>query len=95
MVIYLLRPWVSGGRLLGGTATAHSEGARLSQEEQVPGRLSRCSSVEVSLCDSLIKSHTADLGPHAAHHVLTFLRSLKRRTLLPGQANPASLFHEY
>ena len=47
----------SGGRLLGGTATAHSEGARLLQEEQVPGRLSRCSPVEVPLCDAAL-GHT-------------------------------------
>lgn len=40
-------------------------------------------------------SVTADLRPHAARRVLTFTPSLKRRTLLPGQANPAPLFHEH
>lgn len=39
------------------------------QEASVPGLLSECSPVKVSLCDGIIRSHAIDVCLPAASHV--------------------------
>lgn len=97
--IYCVRV-VPGGRLLGAQPPFTRREPALRGRSRCAGGVGPRAAEPMFTCGGFPQSSqqtsvTADLRPHAARRVLTFTPSLKRRTLLPGQANPAPLFHEH